>query len=121
MADTLETNIKQRVEQLNSALSGEGFSYDENPLGAYFLDEEGVRVCRLSSFFVESVIAVPPANAAEIMKHVFLAHIASNERSFKAGKRAGRAEIVSTVHELLGIDKLQESLAVIETAMRESR
>jgi hypothetical protein len=103
-------DIEQRVQRFNDALSGEGFTFDEDNLGAYLLNDEGERECRLTSFFVESVAAVPKDALAEILKTVFLAHTSSNERSFKAGKRAGRGETVRTVHELLGIDRVVEAL-----------
>jgi hypothetical protein len=38
-----------------------------------------------------------------VLREVYLARIASNQQQFQAGKAAGRREIVSTVHELLGI------------------
>jgi pantothenate kinase type III len=114
-------DIEQRVQRFNDALTSEGFSFDEDNLGAYLLDDEGERVCRLTSCFVESVAAVPKEALAEILKTVFLAHIGCNERSFKAGKRAGRSETVRTVHELLGIDRIVEALDKIDTSIVESR
>lgn len=118
MKDKVE--IADRIQRFNAALSDETFTFDEDNLGAYLHDDEGNRIGRLSGYFVECVNALPPEHLAEILKTVFLARIGRDEESFRDGKRAGRRELVDTVHELLGIDKLVESLAVIETAMRES-
>jgi acetolactate synthase small subunit len=108
MSDTQHT--EERIERINQALDSEGFSFDEDTLGAYLIDEEGERAGRISSDLVEVIDTMTAEQIRIVLREVYLARIASNQQQFQAGKAAGRREIVSTVHELLGIGRIVDAL-----------
>lgn len=111
----------ERVELICAALVGESFTYSEDKVGAYLLDDEGETVTRLSEFFVETIASLRPEGVAEVLRYIYLANVGKSERSYATGMRQGRAAVLNTVHELLGVDKIVEALCDLASAAREIR
>jgi hypothetical protein len=109
---------KSPVEILNPLLQTEGFSlkagFGED---VYVIDEEGEQAFTLTSDFVaaitETAEAATPAtspNIAVIFRELYFARRSANQQQFEAGKRFGRAELIKTAHELLGIGRLVDAI-----------
>lgn len=106
---------KKMIELINALLYSDGFSLEHDLQGGHLLDEEGERVVKLSDDFV-AVLAELSAdralvgNVPAMLRQVYLTHVSSKERGFKAGERFGRAAVVANAHELLGINRIVEAI-----------
>lgn len=108
-------DTKQLTQFVNALLFSDGFRFEQTNSSGHLVDEEGNQVVKLEIDFV-SVIAELASNRAlagnipTILRTVYLTHVNTNERSFKAGTRFGRAQQVRELHELMGINRIVEAL-----------
>jgi hypothetical protein len=111
------------ADRLNGLLSSEGFSFvpsSKQSGSAHIIDCEGERLCNLTDEGVLALSVIPDDAAVAILRQLHSVALQANERGYKSGIRAGRAQIVDTVHELLGVKRFEEALASIEVAVREA-
>lgn len=112
------TTVEQRKARVETLLNKQGFGL--HPTQHALIDCEGDIICKLSDPFMKALDSLTDAEALVVFLEMHSLYLVCAERAHKAGIRAGRKEIISTVHELLGISRFERLGENLEGVLRES-
>lgn len=83
--------------------------------GIRVLSDDGEAVARISSRIAAVLYELPESDRNELLTALVNAPQAARSDGYYLGRVAGRREIIRTVHDLLGIDRLIDALDRAET------
>lgn len=106
-----------RVIRILAAASEARFAYLAPAAGQRVLpqlvDEEGEQVVTLSDEFCDVLDNVNDSFALSLLRHTYTIVRRAHRHGYDRGHDAGRSEVISTVHVLLGIDKLAKTIRAV--------
>lgn len=110
------TTAEQRQARMETLLNKEGFRL--HPTQHALIDCDGEIICKLSDAFMKALDSLNDGQALAVLLEMHSVYLVCAERARKAGIRDGRREVVSTVHELLGISRFERAGAELREAVR---
>lgn len=102
--------MRIHTDRLDMLASRNGFRYEEHDGRAHLCNEDGDRLFELSPIFLQAVADLGEDEAEAILRTVHDAWQWAFTEGLRRGTLNGRREIVLTVHELLGIDRIETLL-----------
>lgn len=109
--------LEDRIRGILASAGEARFEYQGPAVGtrvlAQLIDEEGEHVVTLSDEFCDVLEHVNDSFALSLLQHTYTTVWRAQSHGYDRGHDAGRRELINTVHELLGIDKLALTIRAV--------